>query len=124
MITIKQKGNFRKTEAYLSWLERMEYFFILHKYGKIGVKALSDATPKDSGETADSWDFKVTIGDDISKIVFTNSKIVDGYPIAILLQYGHGTGQGGWVEGRDYINPAIQPVFDELTNSLWREVTK
>ena len=89
-----------------------------------GVAALSAATPVDSGETAASWDYEIVNKKGSAKITFTNSHIVKGVPIAIILQYGHGTRNGGWVEGRDYINPAIQPIFDELAEKAWKEVTK
>ena len=96
----------------------------LDKYGREGVAALSSATPVDTGLTADSWYYRVSQTDGLIKIEFLNSNIQNGVPIAIILQYGHGTGTGGWVEGRDYINPAIQPIFDRIVNDLWREVTK
>ena len=95
----------------------------LDKYGQEGVAALASATPVDSGETANSWYYKIERTKGSVKIVFCNSNIQNGVPIAIILQYGHGTRNGGWVEGRDYINPAIQPIFDKITNEMWREVT-
>ena len=96
----------------------------LDRYGKAGVSALESATPVDSGVTAKSWYYKIERTDGSVSISFHNSNIQDGVPIAIILQYGHGTRNGGWVEGRDYINPAIQPIFDQITNAAWREVTK
>ena len=96
----------------------------LDKYGQEGVAALASATPVDSGLTASSWYYEITHTKDSSTITFLNSHVNDGVPIAIILQHGHGTGTGGWVEGRDYINPAIQPIFDKIANNAWREVTK
>ena len=123
MIKITHKGSFRRTERYLEKLSKREYMPILREYAKLGVAALQEATPKDTGKTAESWGYKIVQKEKSIAIYFTNSNRVDGYPIAILLQYGHGTRNGGWVEGRDYINPAIQPVLDKLAKSLWREVT-
>ena len=96
----------------------------LDKYGREGVAALSSATPVDTGLTANSWHYKIEQRSGSVSIVFYNSNIQNGVPIAIILQYGHGTRNGGWVQGRDYINPAIQPVFDKITEDAWREVTK
>ena len=122
MIRIKHRGSLNKTENFVIKLSKRDYLKVLNYYGKMGVEALSEATPKDSGKTAASWDYKIIQNRNSSRIVFTNSNVVDGYPIAILLQYGHGTGNGGWVEGRDYINPAIQPIFDRIANEMWKEV--
>ena len=97
---------------------------ILDKYGREGVAALASATPIDSGETANSWFYEISHDNGSATIAFCNSHINQGVPIAIILQYGHGTGTGGWVEGRDYINPAIQPIFDKIVEEAWREVTK
>lgn len=123
MITFTQKGNFEKVTG---WLEKLSELFrkgILDKYGEMGVEALRSATPVDSGETAASWYYKVQNSGSSATIEFHNSHINKGVPIAIILQYGHGTGTGGWVEGRDYINPAIQPIFDKIAEEAWKEVT-
>jgi hypothetical protein len=96
----------------------------LDRYGKAGVAALASATPVDTGLTARSWSYKIERSDKSVTISFHNSNIQNGVPIAIILQYGHGTRNGGWVEGRDYINPAIRPIFDQITTNAWREVTK
>jgi len=122
MIKISHRGSLNKTENFVLKLSKRDYLRVLDYYGKLGVEALSEATPKDSGRTAASWGYKIIQNRNTSRIVFTNSNVVDGYPIAILLQYGHGTRNGGWVEGRDYINPAIQPIFDEIANNMWKEV--
>lgn len=124
MITFRQKGDFSKTTAYFNKLKKSSVARILDSYGKQGVAALASATPVDSGLTASSWYYEVEIQNGKYTINFCNSHINDGVPIAIILQYGHGTGTGGWVEGRDYINPAIVPVFDKITKSAWEEVTR
>lgn len=124
MIGFRLKGDFSKTTNFLSNLRQKLFTDILDRYGKQGVAALSSATPVDTGLTANSWYYKIERDEDSVRIVFCNSNIQNGIPIAIILQYGHGTGTGGWVEGRDYINPAIQPIFDKLASAAWREVTK
>jgi hypothetical protein len=124
MITFRQKGDFSKFTRFLQRAKEVVHLSDLDKYGQAGVAALASATPVDSGETASSWYYEITHSQGSSKITFLNSHINDGVPIAVILQYGHGTGTGGWVEGRDYINPAIQPLFDEIANNAWREVTK
>lgn len=124
MITFRQKGDFSKTRRYLEKSKTAIRLSDLDKYGRQGVAALASATPVDSGLTASSWDYTIENRNGIVKISYTNSNIQNGVPIAVILQYGHGTGTGGWVQGRDYINPAIQPIFDEIVNNAWREVTK
>lgn len=124
MISFRHKGDFSKATSYFERLKEAAKLGILNKYGRAGVAALSSATPVDSGKTAGSWDYKIEHSAGSAKIIFTNSNINKGVPIAIILQYGHGTGTGGWVQGRDYINPAIQPIFDQITKEVWEEVTK
>lgn len=124
MVRVRHKGDFTKLTYYLESIKKPIKLSDLDKYGKRGVAALSSATPVDTGVTAASWYYKVEYKDGIAKIIFCNSNIQNGVPIAIILQYGHGTRNGGWVEGRDYIDPAIQPIFDELVDDAWREVTK
>lgn len=124
MISFRHKGDFSKATNYFERLKEAAKLGILNKYGRAGVAALSSATPVDSGKTASSWDYKIEHSAGSAKIIFTNSNINKGVPIAIILQYGHGTGTGGWVQGRDYINPAIQPIFDQITKEVWEEVTK
>lgn len=123
MITIKQKGNFAKTDAFLKKVSRMNAIAILNRYGAKGVDALRQNTPTDTGNTANSWSYEVVQTSSGYRIYWKNSNIVDGVPIAIILQYGHGTGTGGYVSGRDYINPALRPIFDEIAESVWKEVT-
>lgn len=122
IIVFRQKGNFKNTEVFLKRASKFNIDAILDRYGKEGVSALSVATPKDTGETANSWYYKVNKGKDIITITWSNSHIVNGVPIAIILQYGHATRNGGYVEGRDYINPAIRPIFDRIANRAWEEV--
>lgn len=124
MISFRQKGDFSKLTRFLERAKNVTHTGELDKYGKEGVAALASATPVDSGRTADSWYYEIDHKDGSASITFYNSNVNKGVPIAIILQYGHGTGNGGWVEGRDYINPAIQPIFDRIANDAWKEVTK
>lgn len=124
MITFRHKGDFSKLTRYLERAKNAVRLGFLDKYGREGVAALSSATPVDSGQTAASWYYEIEHGNGTASILFLNSHINKGVPIAIILQYGHGTGTGGWVQGRDYINPAIQPIFDEIAKKAWEEVTK
>jgi hypothetical protein len=123
MITFRQKGDFSKLNHYFEKLKEGIKIGDLDKYGRAGVEALSNATPKDTGQTASSWYYEIKRSNGSVSIQFKNSNVREGVPIAVILQYGHGTGTGGWVEGRDYINPAIQPIFDEIANNAWKEVT-
>lgn len=124
MITFRQKGDFSKVTKYFERIKEVAHLGVLDKYGREGVAALSSATPQDTGLTASSWSYKIENSNGVAKLSFNNSNIQNGVPIAIILQYGHGTRNGGWVEGRDYINPAIQPIFDKIVEEAWREVTK
>lgn len=124
MISFRQKGDFSKLTSYLEKAKETIKLGNLDRYGQEGVKALSSATPQDSGKTASSWYYEIEHKNGSVSISFHNSNINKGVPIAIILQYGHGTRNGGWVEGKDYINPAIQPIFDKITSEAWKEVTK
>ena len=124
MITFRQDGDFSKLTSFLEKSKELFNVGILDKYGRKGVEALAAATPIDSGETANSWYYRIENKNGSAAIVFCNSHIQNGVPIAIILQYGHGTRNGGWVEGRDYINPSLQPIFDELVKEAWKEATK
>lgn len=124
MISFRQKGDFSKLTKFLEKAKNAVNLSNLDKYGKAGVAALASATPIDSGLTANSWYYGIVNKNGRVSINFYNSNIQNGVPIAIIIQYGHGTGTGGWVEGRDYINPAIQPIFDQLMKEIWREVTR
>lgn len=124
-ITISCQGGFSKTYKYLGELQnfkRRKLMAILNKYGNEGVKSLAEMTPKDTGETASSWDYEITEKDNAVILAFTNSAQNDGVPIAILIQYGHGTGTGGYVQPNDFINPAMKPIFDRIANDAWKEV--
>ena len=124
MITFRQKGDFSKLTSFLERVKNIVKAGDLDKYGREGVAALESATPVDSGLTANSWYYEISNKNGSATITFLNSNVNHGVPIAIILQYGHGTGNGGWVQGRDYINPAIQPIFDKIAENAWREVTK
>ena len=124
MIKFKHKGNFSKTYDFFERARKAVSLRDLERYGKEGVVALASATPVETGLTANSWSYQIDRTKETVTISFHNTNIQNGVPIAIILQYGHGTRNGGWVEGRDYINPAIQPIFDKLANEAWKEVTK
>ncbi len=124
MISISQKGDFSKLTGFLERMKNVIKIGDLDQYGREGVAALSAATPKESGLTANSWYYKIEREKDSVSISFHNSNINKGVPIAIILQYGHGTKNGGYVEGIDYINPAIQPLFNKIAEDAWKEVTK
>lgn len=124
MISFRSKGDFSKTTRFLEKAKEAVHLGELDKYGRKGVAALESATPVDTGLTAHSWYYEITNKNGTATISFYNSNIQNGVPIAVILQYGHATRNGGWVQGRDYINPAIQPIFDEIADSAWKEVTK
>ena len=124
MISFRHKGDFSKTMRSLERSKNAVKISDLDKYGRAGVAALASATPTDSGETANSWYYEIVRTASSVSIEFHNSNIQNGVPIAVILQYGHGTGTGGWVQGRDYINPAIRPIFDSIADGTWREVTR
>lgn len=123
MISLKAKGDFKNTENLIQRVKEIAHLSILDKYGKIGVEALANATPVDTGETASSWNYSIEHGKNGASLTRNNSNINNGVPIAIIIQYGHGTRGGGYVQGRDYINPAMRPVFDEIADRVWKEVT-
>ncbi len=124
MISFRQKGDFSKLTRFLERAKNLVHLSDLDRYGREGVAALASATPVDTGKTAASWYYDIKINKESASITFNNSNIQNGVPIAIILQYGHGTRNGGWVEGRDYINPVIQPIFDKIAEEAWKEVTK
>ena len=124
MITFRHRGDFSKTTKFLERAKRAVRMSDLDKYGREGVAALASATPVDSGSTASSWYYEIKTQNGRITLTFLNSNVNQGVPIAVILQYGHGTRNGGWVQGRDYINPAVQPIFDKIANEAWREVTK
>lgn len=122
-VTISSPGDFNKSKAYLNKLLRMDLAKVAEVQAEIGVKALQRATPRDSGLAASSWGYKITRTATTLRIVWTNSDTENGYPVALMIQYGHGTGTGGYIHGIDYINPAMRPVFDQIAETLWKAVT-
>lgn len=124
MITFRQKGDFSKLNRYFKRVKEVVKVGDLDRIGREGVQALSSATPRDTGLTATSWEYSIERSSNRVSITFNNTNIQNGVPIAIILQYGHGTRNGGYVQGRDYINPAIQPIFNKLAKDAWEEVTK
>ena len=124
MISFTHKGSFKNTETFLSRLLKKDYMSILHNYGRKGVSLLANATPVSSGLTASSWDYNIKQTKSSIKITWTNSNNADGVPIVILLQYGHATKNGGFVNGNDFINPVMRPLFEKIANDVWKEVTK
>lgn len=123
MIKVKVGGSFKKTERFLQRNKRLK-LSSLDKYGQEGVRALAAATPVDTGLTAASWYYEIERNEGTTSIVWKNSNIVDGTPIAVILQYGHATRNGGYVQGSEYINDALRPIFDKIADSAWKEVTK
>lgn len=124
MIKFRQKGDFSKLSKFFEKMQTRSYLDMLDRYGQEGVAALASATPVDTGKTADSWSYEIVASNEKVTISFNNSNVQNGVPIAIVIEYGHATRNGGWVEGRDYINPAIQPIFDRLAEESWKEVTR
>ena len=123
MLVIKSKGSFKNTFGFFKKLQSKRIYNSLDKYGREGVAALAAATPVNTGKTASSWSYEIVEKKDIISIVWKNSNVVDGVPIAIIIQYGHATSTGGYVQGVDYINPALQPIFDKIAKNVWKEVT-
>lgn len=123
MIRFTHKGNFEKTNKFLEKAKQKKYFNNLDRYGKAGVEALSAATPVRTGKTADSWSYEIQTTPESVSIVWSNSNVNQNVNIAMLIQLGHGTGTGGYVQGIDYINPTMKPIFDEILEKVWKEVT-
>lgn len=122
MIRLVSTGDFSNTFRFLEKMKNFKVRHILEKYASAGVSALSSATPVDSGATAASWGYEIKSSGESHTIYWTNTNSNKGVVIAVILQYGHGTGTGGYVQGRDYINPAIRPIFDKIAEEAWREV--
>ena len=122
IVSFHKSGDFKNTEKFFMGVSKRLYLAHLEKYAKKGLEALQNATPVDTGKTRDSWGYEIFFSNHGISITWTNSNVVDDVPIAIILQYGHATGNGGYVQGRDYINPALQPVFDEMAEDIWKEV--
>lgn len=123
-VRIRQTGDFNKTEKFLKRMQKADYLDVLSKYGEKGVQALSSATPMSSGATASSWGYEIKKSRGSTTIAWTNSNTNKGVNVAVIIQYGHGTGTGGYVKGIDYINPALRPIFEQISSDVWREVTK
>lgn len=123
MLSIKSHGDLRRTEKFLKKMKEQSYLPILDRMGEMGVEALRSTTPKRTGLTASSWKYEVIQKGEQIYINWYNTNIQNGINIALILQYGHGTGWGGYVQGRDYINPAIRPIFDSMADAVWKEVT-
>lgn len=123
MIKFKHKGSLNSTKAFLRRNKKID-FSVLEKFGDEGIAALKAATPVDTGETATSWSYRIVEERENVRIEWYNTHVVDGVPIAIIIQYGHATGTGGYVEGLDYINPAIKPIFERIVDNIWREVKR
>lgn len=124
MITLTSKGELKDTRNFLERCFNFNYDKILVPYGEAGVRALASATPKDSGETASAWSYEIVKGNGEYSIIWKNSKLVNGIPLVLLLRYGHGTGTGGYVQGQNFITPAIEGIFKQIADEAWREVTK
>ena len=124
IIKIHHRGSFDNTDEYLNRIKSSDIAAVLNKYGPIGVQALASATPYESGDTADAWDYIIVDRPGYCSIRWVNTHRVNGAPIAVLIQYGHGTGTGGYIKGQDYINPAIRPVFDQIAAEVEREVNR
>lgn len=124
IISVTQKGNFRKTDRFLHGLIGLHFARKLRYYGERGVQALKAATPKDSGDTANAWSYEIVEEPGRTAVYWRNSNVVNGTNIAVILQYGHATRNGGFVEGVDYINPAIRPIFEEMAKEAWKEVVQ
>ena len=123
MLRFESRGDFKNTERFLKKMSSVDIASALKSLAQEGVRALAAATPVDSGLAADSWGFEITRSRNSASITWTNSDVESGFPVAIMLQYGHGTRNGGYVKGRDYINPAMQPVFDKIAEEAWKVVT-
>ena len=123
MITFESSGSFVNVDRFLERMAKEEILSALNQYAELGVSALASATPSKSGATANAWSCEVTSKRNNYTITWSNSNVNDGVNVAIILQYGHGTGTGGYVQGRDYINPAIQPIFDKIADEVWKVVT-
>lgn len=123
IISFSSRGSFNNMERFLRRSQYLDIRGIVEPYAQRGVEALRAATPVDSGLSAESWGYEIESGNGTTKIIWTNSNIQNGFPVVVMLQYGHGTGTGGYVQGRDFINPAIQPIFDQIADGVWKVVT-
>lgn len=124
MFKLTHRGNFNNIERFFNFILKKNYRNIVDDYARKGLEALREATPEESGATANAWNYTIEDEGGVVKLIYTNSHENGGYNVAILIMYGHGTRNGGYVEGNDFVNPAIQPIFQELKDALWREVTR
>ena len=124
MIRCVVKGDFNKTKNFLKKIRQLDFESLLKKYAEEGVQALKSATPVRTGKTAASWSYEIVQEPHRISIFWKNSNVENGVPIAVIIDYGHGTGWGGYIQGRHYISPAIQPVFDKIAEAAWKEVAK
>lgn len=124
IIKFSHKGDFSKTERFFNRALRRDYLNVLEKYGQLGVSALQEATPKDTGTTANSWDYGIEKTKSTITLYWTNSNENRGISIVYLLVHGHGTQNGGYIVGNDFVTPALQPIFEELADKCWKEVTR
>lgn len=123
MLSYKVTGDFKNLDKFLAAMHKGKLYSALDRLASAGASALASATPKDTGLAAASWGYDIKVSPGGCTITWTNSDIENGFPVAIMLQYGHGTGTGGYVQGRDFINPALRPIFDQLAEQVWKEVT-
>lgn len=123
MISVSSEGSFDSTEKFLRKMSTLNVDNILNSEAQKGVAALSKATPQDSGRAAISWGYRIEKTNNSVTISWTNSDVENGFPVALMIQYGHGTGTGGYIQGKDYINPAMRPVFDSIAETVWKAVT-
>lgn len=124
MIKVTTRGSFRNAEQFFSRVKNRQQFARLERYGPLGVRALASATPVDSSDTANSWYYEIIKRPGYFSIQWLNSNMEDGVSIAAIIQYGHATGNGGRVQGVDYVNPAMRPIFEQIATDMWKEVTK
>lgn len=124
MLGFSSSGSFKNTDSFLRSMMRFDPMSRLHELAQEGVAALQAQTPQASGLTADSWGYEIVDEDGFITVWWTNTNVIDGFNVAIGIQYGHGTGTGGWVAGQDYMNPALQPIFDKIADEIWKEVQK
>lgn len=122
VVTMRQSGDFKKSLTFLTRVKKRSVRPILEKYGRLGVEALAGATPKDTGKTAASWGYEIKMEQSGATLCWKNSNVVDGVPIAVILRYGHGTRNGGYVQGVDYIDPVMKPIFESIASEIWQEV--
>lgn len=123
MISFESKGDFKNLEKFLAYLKKGDLYNSIDQIARAGVSALSNATPMDTGLAAASWGYDIKVSPGSCTITWTNSDIENGFPVVVMRQYGHGTGSGGYVQGLDFINPALRPIFDQIAEKVWKEVT-